>query len=478
MELWSAERVCIKGRFEKDWGLLVDEQGVIQAIGPRQQLVAKAAAVNHYTDSLLMPAFVDAHAHSFARVFRGLADFTASFEDLRDNLIWPLSHAIDEELLEAVLTVSYAEQALAGVASVGEFFYLHNGNAKDASRTNLAEKALSIASQLGLRITLIYSFFDQGSEENVKAFSQPLETSLEQYKKLQEQYADNDLIRIIPGVHSLEHTSEEAIKAVAKLAEAQDCQFHIQLAETERDVEYAKEHYGETPLKALEKLGLLSERVVVVNGAHLSDEELGLIKKHHIQTVVCPSASLARASEFPNAYGLLRDEIDFAIGSGTLGISNHFSLPEEIKWLEFSQRGMQKSLNILCSQTEHASLWDLGSSCGSRALGMADSPLMPGSSADFMVVKLSEAAFKPNFGYKHQHFMNQLIFGWGTLCNVTHLFVKGAPVVRNGRLRQDIVSAFAKIERWSEAFLRFMEKSTNPETPEPQEELAIDDTAG
>jgi 5-methylthioadenosine/S-adenosylhomocysteine deaminase len=478
MELWSAERVCIKGRFERDWGLLVDEQGTIQAIGPRQQLVAKAAVVNHYTDSLLMPAFVDAHAHSFARVFRGLADFTASFDDLRDNLIWPLSHAIDEELLEAVLTVSYAEQALSGVASIGEFFYLHNGNSKDSNQAHLAEKAASIASQLGLRITLVYTLFDQGTEENVKAFYQPLETSLKHYQALQEQYADNDLVNIIPGVHSLEHASEDAIKAAFKIAEEQNCKVHVQLAESERDVAYSRQQYGMSPLEVIDSLGLLNEHLVIVNGIHLTDEELTKMREHEIEMVICPSASLARASDFPNAYGLLREGIDFALGSGSLAMSNQFSLPEEIKWLEFSQRGMQKSLNILGSQTEQSSLWDLCSASGSRSLGLPDSPLMPGASADFMVVKLAEPAFKPNFGYKHQHFMNQLLFGWGTLTQVTHLFVKGAPVVRNGRLRQDISGSFDKIERWSEAFLRFMEKSTNSEEPPAEDEPSIDDTAG
>lgn len=478
MELWSAERVCIKGRFERDWGLLVDDQGLIQAIGPRQQLVSKAAAVNHYTDSLLMPAFVDAHAHSFSRVFRGLADFTASFDDLRDNLIWPLSHAIDEELLEAILTVAYAEQALAGVSSVGEFFYLHNGNSKEAKQARLADKAIAIATQLGLRITLVYAFFDQGNQENVKAFSQPLETSLEQYQLLCDQYADNDLVQVIPGIHSLEHTSEAAIKAAFKIAEEQDCKLHVQLAESERDLEFAKSQYQDSPLKVLEKFGVLSDRLVVVNGVHLNDEELAFLKQHEAQTIICPSAALARAADFPNAYGILREGIEFALGSGALGMSNHFSLPEEIKWLEFSQRGMQKSLNILCSQSEHGSLWDLCSSNGSEALGLPCSPLMPGSSADFMVVKMAEPVSKPNFGYKQQHFMNQLIFNWGTLTRITHLFVKGAPVVRNGRLRQDISGAYSKIERWSEAFLRFMEKSTNPEAPEEETEPSIDDTAG
>ena len=103
---------------------------------------------------------------------------------------------------------------------------------------------------------------------------------------------------------------------------------------------------------------------------------------------------------------------------------------------------------------------------------------MPGSPADFLIVKLAEPAIKPNFGFKQQHFMNQLLFGWGALTQITHVFVKGAPVVRNGRLRQDISSAFSKIERWSEAFLRFMEKSTSNDPPLDEGDGSIDDTAG
>ncbi len=459
MELWSADRVCIKGRFERDWGIMVDDEGVIQSIGPRDQLVANAKSVRQYSDHILLPAFINPHHIGFTRIFRGLFDFNASFQELRQKLVWPLSQAIDTELFEAVYRLALAEQALAGVASVGEFHYLHNGYFKEPGRGNFGELIISIARDMGLRLNLVYTFFDQGSSENTRAFIQPLDSSLEEFQSLFERYRNDPLVNVLPGVHSLEHTSSEAIIAAAELAEKYDTKFHVCLAERESELENARLQYGTTPLRALEKMGVLNDRLVVINGTHLDDEELHMLQGFENPMVICPSASLARGDDFPNTLGLIREEIPIAVGSSTIGMSNAYSVCNEIQWLEFSQRSLQKVMNVLCSQTDITSLWELGAGNGATALNLNPALLMPGSPADFMLVRISEVGFRPHFKYTDNRFLNQLIYGWGNQVQVTDLLVQGRPVVKNGYVCSDLTDSIYKTETWSQAVLRSMEKS-------------------
>ncbi len=459
MQLWCAERVFVKGKLEKDWGVLVDEDGIIQAIGPCQSLVSKARAVHHYPSRILLPPFVNPHHHGFLRVFRGIFDFNISYEDAAANLIRPLCSAIDHELFDAAYRVALAEQALAGIGTLGEFHYLHNGSYPEAGQAGFADRIAKIALEMGLRLTLIYGFFDQGSSEEGKAFIQPLDASIDAFMQLHKTYEKEPLINIIPGVHGLDHASPEAIIAAAELAEAHNSKWHIQLAERPSDLESSQIQYGTTPLRALDKMGVLNKRMVVINGTLLDDEELALMKKNGVSAVLCPSANLAKSDEFPNTLGFLREQIPFAIGSDGLCINNDFSVPDEIKWLEFSQRSLQKTMNVLSSQAPVDSLWDLGTSLPAGLLGIPSVELMPGIEADFMLLALSQPYAKPHYHHSDRHFMNQVLFGWNAQARVTHLMIRGRMVVKNGHLEQDLLPSYQKLEQWSEAFLRTMRNS-------------------
>lgn len=462
MELWSAERVCVRGRFEKDWGVMLDANGLIQAIGPRKQLVARAKSVNHYPGRILMPGFINPHHLGFHRIFRGLANFNAPFKEIREKLVWPLSQVIDGDLWEAVYRVAFAELLYNGITTVGEFFNMHHGAAKEPQPSHYAKRLIDIAVEMGLRINLVFAFFDQGASENTKAFIQPLDQCLETFRELKERYQNERLVEIIPGVHSLEHTSPEAILAAAELSKEFNVPLHIRLADSKESIENSKRHYGVSPLRALEKMEILNHPLVIIHGTHLDDEELAMLKKHDIMTIVCPSASLARGGEFPNAFGLLRESVPFAVASGSLGINNTYSVPDEIKLLEFTQRSVQKQMNVLSSQMRVNSLMELGTTIPAKTLGLEASQLMPGTPGDFMLVEIVEPIYRPDFNYSSNHFMNQLLFGWGSQVKVTHSVVQGKPIISNGMLNYDLAPSLRKLDRWSELLLEFIKKVSQP----------------
>jgi len=460
MELWSAEKVLVKGRFEKDWGVAVDNDGMVQAIGPRSHLVASARRVNHHPDKILLPAFINPHHQGFDRLFRSLTDLELSYRDLLRMAIWPLSSSVNRDLFDAVYRVALAEQALCGVGTVGEFHYLHNG-CYQSGEAGFAERLIRIAIDMGLRLSLVYTFFDQGSSDQTQSFVQPMDLSLKIYHDLQERYGSHPLINLVPGIHSLEHTSPEAIIAAAKLAEQYDTPFHVRLAARKEDLETALLHYGTTPLKALEKMGVLNERLVAIHGTLLDDEELAMMEKHGVSAILSPTASLAKGDRRPNTSGLLKNNIPFAVSSGGLPLFHGYSVPEEIKWLELNQREDNSRRDLLCSSMDIESLWELGTWLPAQMLGVNSSRFMPGSAADFMLISQSQACTKPAFDDGSRlSAMNELLFGWGSQIQVSHLFVQGKMVVGNGQFGVDLSQSYRMLERTCAAFLENVQKKT------------------
>ena len=312
----------------------------------------------------------------------------------------------------------------------------------------LADRIARIATDLGLRLSLIYTFYDQGSNTKAKPFIQSLDASLKEFERLHAKYENHPLVNVIPGVHGLEHTSPDAIIEAARLAEQHQTPFHVNLAASSSDLEVAKIHYGTTPLRALEKMDVLSDRLVVVDGTHLDDQELELLSHHGATAILCPSASQMKGNRLPNAKGMLAHQIPIAVGSGVLSYSHQYCAAEEIKGLEMSLRDANRGANVLSSQMEVDSLWELGTWLPSRMLGVNASQFMPGCSADFMLISLSQPSAKPSFHQegKDQNFMNQLIFGWSSLVTVTHLMVQGKFLVRNGALRADLSDSLRLME--------------------------------
>ena len=459
MDLWSAERVFVKGRFEYDWGIMVDDSGVIQAIGPRNQLVSKAKKVWHYPGRLIMPAIINPHHHGFHTMFRGLAHQLNSYQQLIEELLWPLGQLVDDELLEAVYVTSFAEQVLSGVVRVGEFHYLHNGSYSNENYSDYANKIIEIALSLGLEITLVYAFFDQGSTEHAKAFIQPLDESIRRFRNLKEKYAGNDRVDILPGIHGFLHSSDEAILAASALSKEFDCPWHIQLAEREKDIEEAKQHYGTSPLRVLQKMGVLSERLVIINGTLLDGEEIILAGDHGCKFVITPAASLAKGDGIPITRELLERQIDFSIGSDSSCMNQGDSFASELRWLSYINRAQDGNLNFFGECKNCDNIWDLGTSKALESLGLSGGPLMPGGMANFLMIDISGPTFRPRWSYNPELFLSQVVHGWGSRTPVQHLVIRGQTIVRNGYVTHPrFQNAFFILDQWSDAFLKSMSR--------------------
>lgn len=452
MELWSAERVLVKGKFEKDWGIAVDAEGNIHSVGPRAHLVAGARRVHHYPDKILMPAFVNPHQHGYDRLFRPLTDLKLSYADLIQKAVRPYSGSINRDIFDAVHRVVLAESALAGIGTVGEFFYLHNG-AYAPGEAAFAERLIQIAVDMGVRLALVYVFLDQGAGD-VKPFCAPMDVSIKEFEDLHQRFGRHPLIRLIPGIHSLAHTSSEAILAAKGLADKYDTPLHVQLAAGQSDIDAASEQYGTTPLKALQLMEVLDKRLVIINGTLLNDEEMDLIKQVGARVILCPTAALARGDQMPRAERLLPRKIPFSIASGTLPMFHGYAVPEEIKALELAQREGTQERNVLKTRMELASLFDLAGKVPANMLNLDTARFMPGAAADFLMVDVNTPASKRAFQDGSQPYIfNELLFGWGTQARVSHVFVQGKMIVANGTFLQDLSAAYRMIERQSAAFM-------------------------
>lgn len=106
---------------------------------------------------LVLPGLADAHSHAFHRALRGRTSGGAGDFWTWRRAMYAVAERLDPDGLLELATLAYAEQALAGFASVAEFHYLHHGpRGVPYDDPNAMAGALrEAARRAGVRLTLL-----------------------------------------------------------------------------------------------------------------------------------------------------------------------------------------------------------------------------------------------------------------------------------------------------------------------------------
>ena len=115
-------------------------------------------------DGLTLPGLANAHSHAFQRALRGRAQRgRGSFWTWREEM-YRAAERIDPDTYLALARATYAEMALAGVTTVGEFHYLHHGpdGTPYEDPNAMGHALMQAAAEAGIRITLIDACYLHG----------------------------------------------------------------------------------------------------------------------------------------------------------------------------------------------------------------------------------------------------------------------------------------------------------------------------
>src|SRR6266568_4206122 len=194
MTIVTAELVFADGRWERRHAIAL--QGpVILATGPPKELAEQYPEHERedWGDVAVVPGCVNAHAHSFQVLLRGLGD-DLSFMRWRDRVLYPFSQRLDRDAIKAGAMLDFAEMARAGITTVVDFFYLHDrGNENDLA-------VIEAARQIGLRIVLARCMYDWAGAP--KRYLESRDEAIRNTRALVEAVAGNRRAFIQPAPHS------------------------------------------------------------------------------------------------------------------------------------------------------------------------------------------------------------------------------------------------------------------------------------
>lgn len=368
-ELIRCARAIVGGALFEDFAFLVKD-GIIAEAGDFASLGARHATIATRafpSDRLVVPGFVNGHSHAYQMLLRGWAD-DRTFEQWRSDALYRVLPRLEPEHLYWLFVAAFSEMLAAGITTVAEFFYLNGfGNAH-------AEAAIGAARDCGIGLIFARTWMDAPSAP--AAFRESVGEAAERTRELCAACPDT---RICIAPHSLHGASEAMLREAAAVASAIGCDVHVHVAETESEVALSLERFGTTPVVALDRFGLITERSVVVHAIAVTEEEKNLIAERGARVVRCPTTNFYLGDGLGDVIGFLGRGIPVGLGTDA---NVKPSILDEMRAAAYEQKARRRDGSALGAAAAYA----LGTSAGATALGLRAGDLACGLRADFVVL--------------------------------------------------------------------------------------------
>jgi 5-methylthioadenosine/S-adenosylhomocysteine deaminase len=341
-------------------------------IDPREQ----EAPVIDARGGLIMPGLVNAHGHTAMTLFRGLADDLPLKQWLFEKIFPAEAKHLTPETVYWGALLGSMEMIASGTTTISDgYFY------QDATVRAFHEAGLRSLTAQG-----IIDFPAPGvpdPKDNLKVGRD----FIEQWRHFS--------TLITPGLfcHSPSTCSETTLREAMDLCQHFSLPLQIHLSETQEEVHVLARRTGLKPCLYLDRLGLLTERLVAVHAVHLDDEEIALLARRKVKIVHAPESNMKLSSGAARVSDMLKAGLTLGIGTDGCASNNDLDLFQEMD----TAAKLDKVYTLNPVNMDARTVLKMATSGGAKILGLEKDigTIEVGKKADIIVVDLNSPHLTP-----------------------------------------------------------------------------------
>jgi 5-methylthioadenosine/S-adenosylhomocysteine deaminase len=383
----------------------------------------RAAHESRLPGHVLIPGLVNAHTHAAMALLRGVADDLPLEKWLTEH-IWPAEQRwVSDTLVRDGTRLACAEMLRGGVTCFNDMYFYPDQVGK-------------VASECGMRATVGLIVLDFPT-----VWAGDADEYLAKGTEVHDQFRDDPLIRTAFAPHAPYSVSDAPLARVRTLADELDIPVHIHVHETAGELQQSVHKYGERPLARLDRLGLVSHRLMAVHMIHLDDDEIARVARCAASVVHCPESNLKLANGFCPLQRLLEAGVNVALGTDGAASNNDLDLHGEMRSAALLAKGVAGD----AAAVPAATALEMATLGGARALGLEDEigSLRAGKSADVVALNLACIETQP----VHDP-LSHVVYA-ASRSQVSHVWIAGRPVLEARRLLTvDEAALIANAEQW------------------------------
>lgn len=321
------------------------------------------------TNKVVLPGLINAHTHLGMSIFRATND-SLTLNEWLENKIWPIENNLTNEDVYYSTLLSCIEMIKTGTTTSNDMYFNCDGSIKALKQTKLR--------------SLFSRCLMDGTGQGQKM--------IDEFLKLYEENKDNDLIKFSVAVHSFYTSSEEYLKKCSDLALKLDLPLHIHFCENETEVNTIKEKYNMDPVDALEKVGMLRNKLILAHATFINEEKLSKFLNKKISFVHNPISNLNLGCGIANI-SKYKNYVNVCLGTDGQGSGNNLNLFYHMSMVDLLQKGSYKD-PIVSSSYEVLKMATIN---GAKALFMDDKigSIEVGKNADIIIIDLDKIETYP-----------------------------------------------------------------------------------
>jgi len=374
---------------------------------------------------LLIPGLVNAHTHAAMTLLRGFADDIPLMAWLQEH-VWPTeSRWVDKDFVRDGTQLAIAEMLRSGTTCFSDMYY-H------------PDIAATVAQASGIRAIIgmiVLDFPTLWAADPDEYFHKGL--------TLHDQLRDDPLVGTALAPHAPYTVSDGPLARVRMYTDELDIPVHMHVHETRHEVQQAIDETGSSPLRRLQRLGMLNPHLIAVHMTQLQDDDIELAARSGINVVHCPESNLKLASGFCRVNDLLNAGVNVALGTDGAASNNDLDMLGELRCAALLAKGIADDASAL----EVTQALRMATINGARALGIADQTgsLEVGKSADMVALDLHALNTQPVYNA-----ISQLVFA-ASREQICHVWVAGECLVEDAKLtRINEAELLHKIAAWGQ----------------------------
>lgn len=323
--------------------------------------------------NVLMPGFVNTHAHTPMTLLRGVKD-DASLSDWLYDAILPYEAKLTEEDVYWGEMLGIAEYVRSGITAVEENYFNFEGMTKALAKSGFRAR-------IGIGPKVINS-------EKYNCYK-----DIKKQYKIIKKNTDESLISVVCFAHAIYSVTEEYFDDILKFANENNLNLSIHLAETLKEVgDCTQKNNGLTPPAYLEKLGYLDRPCLCAHSVHLDKDDLQILADYDASVSTCPSSNIKLASGIAPIFAMQNKGINISIGTDGTASNNNLDMFKEM----FLVATLSKVSINDPSVVKAEEVLNMATINGAKALFINSGEIAVGKNADIILINTNQPHMKPD----------------------------------------------------------------------------------
>ncbi len=393
-------------------GAVAVQKDAIVAVGKEKDVLSEFSSVNTIdcNGKVLLPGFINTHAHVPMTLLRGLSD------DLRLD-VWLLGYMmpverefVSPEFVALGTKIACAEFIRTGVTCFNDMYYFEGVVAETAA-------------QIGLRAVCSQTVMKYPTPD-----AHSYEESLEYSRGFIKEYLNHPLI--VPSIapHAPYTCPPEILNACAQIALEFDVPLHIHISETKEEVENMRKENGMPVVPWVKKQGVFEAKTVAAHCVHIDEGEMHTLEHANAGVAHNPSSNLKLASGIAPIKRMLEIGLNVGIGTDGTASNNDLDFFEEMRLANFLGKVSSGDPTALpASKT-----LEMATLMGAKAIHIDEitGSLEVGKRADLILFDIHTIHNSPHYRHDPQCIYSQIVYA-GKSSDITDVMVNGKWIMQN-----------------------------------------------